>query len=86
MGNEAGKLVSDTFAGDEEKQDTVTRRVVVSNNTIQRMRKISSLFCDELPIDSKEPEMISFFLNLSFEAFLKSGEIEKRLKTLTGGE
>lgn len=50
------------------------------------MNKISSLFCDELPLDSKEPEMIAFFLDLAFEAFLKSGEIEKRLKTLTGGE
>ena len=86
MENEALKVVTDVFAGDEAKHDTVTRRVAIKSNTLQRMRKISSLFCDELPLDAKEPEMISFFLDLSFETFLRSGEIDKRLKTLIGGE
>ena len=86
MANEAGKIVAEIFSADEAKQDTITRRVALKTTTVQKMRKLSSLFCDALPLDSKESDMIAFFVDLSFEAFLKSGEIEKRLKALTGGE
>ncbi|MDD2272443.1 MAG: hypothetical protein PHP95_09335 [Desulfuromonadaceae bacterium] len=83
MQSEASKSVSETFAGDEGKLDTVMKRIAIKNATIHKMRKISSLFSDEIPLDAKEADLISFFFVLSFDAFLKSGEIEKRLKALT---
>lgn len=83
MEKDAGKTISATFVGDEAKLDTVTKRITVKGTTIQKMRKISSLFSDEMPDVKKDEELISFFLNLSFESFLKSGEVEKRLKALT---
>ncbi|MBW4057207.1 MAG: hypothetical protein HIU83_17850 [Proteobacteria bacterium] len=85
MQKEEGNTVSKTFAGDEAKLETVTKRITIHNSTVLKMKKISSLFADEMPNDAKETEMISFFLDLSFDAFLRSGEIEKRIKDLTDG-
>jgi hypothetical protein len=84
MTKEGEAAVNETFSSDEAKLDTVTKRIAIKSSTVQKMKKISSLFNDEMPVDAKEADMIAFFLDLSFDAFLKSGEIEKRLKTLTG--
>ena len=83
MTKEGSDAVTETFSGDEAKLNTIMKRIAVKSSTIQKMRKISSLFSDEMPADAKEQDMISFFLDLSFAAFLKSGEVEKRLKALT---
>ena len=84
MDKEASCIVSEAFAGDEAKLEIVTKRIAINSKSINKMKKIASLFNDELPTDAKEADMISFFLNISFESFLRSGEIEKRLKALTG--
>lgn len=84
MTKEGENAVTGTFAGDEAKQEVITRRIAVKAATVQKMKRISSLFSDEMPADAKEADMIAFFLDLSFESFLKSGEVEKRLKELTG--
>jgi len=84
MGKDAINAVSETFIGDEAKLDVVMKRIAIKGSTILKMKKISSLFLDEMPVDGKEADMISFFFDLSFESFLQSGEIEKRLKELTG--
>lgn len=84
MTKEGSDAVNETFTGDEAKLETVMKRIAVKSATIQKMKKISSLFGDEMPADGKEADMISFFLDLSFESFLRSGEVEKRLKALTG--
>ena len=82
--NAASKAVTDSYNAEETRIDTVMKRLPVKTATIQKMRKISSLFADETGGDLKEPELIAFFLELSFNNFLKSGEIEKRIKALTG--
>ena len=84
MAKEGEQAVNETFAGDEAKLDVAMKRISIKGTTIQKMRKISSLFSDEMPADAKEADMISFFLDLSFESFLRSGEVEKKLKALTG--
>ncbi len=84
MNNDAVNAVSGTFTGDEAKMDTVMKRIAVKSSTIQKMRKISSLFSEEVPLDAKEADLISHFLEISFNSFLRSGEIEKRIKALTG--
>ncbi len=84
MNKEAGNVISETFSGDETKLDTIMKRIAVKPSTITKMRKISSLFNDEIGIDLKDADLISAFLELSFESFLRSGEIEKRIKSLTG--
>lgn len=84
MSNETGeKVISGTFSSDEQKQEAFMRRISIKSTTVQKMKKISSLFGDEMGNDIKEADMISFFLEISFETFLRSGEVEKRLKLLT---
>ena len=68
--------------GDLAKMDIVTKRISVKPSTIAKMKKISSLFADEPGFDPKETEMIAFFLEVSFDAYLKSGVVEERLKGL----
>jgi len=80
-----GKVVSETFAVDEARLETIMKRIAVKSATIQKMKFISSIFSAEMGNDVKEADMISFFLELAFSSFLKSGEVEKRLKALTEG-
>ncbi len=81
---ETAGVVSEAFTGDTAKLDTVIKRIAIKGATIQKMKKISSIFSDEIGSDLKETELIASFLEISFDAFLRSGEIEKRIKTLTG--
>lgn len=62
--------------------DKITKRVTMNAATLQKMRKVMSLFDDELPLDAKEPEMIGFFLQKGFEALIASGEIDRRVKAV----
>jgi len=64
--------------------DRVTKRVVVNTVTLQKMRKVISLFDDELSLDAKEPEIIGFFLQKGFDALVASGEIDRRVKAILG--
>ena len=70
-----------TFA--EKNIDVTMKRIPVKSTTINKMKKISSLFSDETGGDLKETEMIAFFFEMSFDAFMKSGVIENRIKSLT---
>jgi uncharacterized membrane protein len=79
-GQEAVKSVS---TSDELKMESVMKRIPVKSTTITKMKRISSLFCDETGNDLKEAEMIAFFFEMSFDVFLKSGQIEKRIKSVT---
>jgi len=67
----------------EQRQDVVMKRIPVKSTTINKMKKISSLFSDETGGDLKEAEMLAFFFEMSFDAFMKSGVIEERIKSLT---
>jgi len=79
-GQSAVKAISN---GDVKKLDTVMKRLPVNTATINRMKRISSLFIDEIGEDVKEADLIAYFFEKSFDAFLKSGEIENRIKSLT---
>ena len=67
----------------EQGSDVIMKRIGIKSSTINKMKKVSSLFNDEMGDDLKEAEMIAFFFEKSFDAFLKSGEIENRIKSLT---
>lgn len=84
MTKEGSDAVKEIYTGDEAKLETVMRRISVKPSTIQKMRKISALFSDEIGSDLKDPELIGAFLELSFQSFLKSGSVEKKLKEITG--
>jgi len=84
MTKEGSEATSASFGADKAKIETVMKRIPVKSSTIQKMKKISSLFSDEMGGDLKEAELISFFFEISFDSFLRSGEIEKRIKALTG--
>jgi hypothetical protein len=47
------------------------------------MKKLSSLYSDEIPEGAKEIDIISFFFNKAFQSFLKSGEIERKVSEIT---
>jgi hypothetical protein len=87
MTKEVGiNAITEVFSNDEKQMDVVMRRIAIKSATIQKMKKISSLFGDEMGNDVKEVEMISFFVETAFNSFLKSGEIDKRVKALTNGD
>ncbi len=75
--------VVNAFSSDQKEIDVVTRKITIKGSTLAKMKKISSLFGEEVGEDAKEAEVISYFVEKSFEAFLRSGEIEKRIKSLT---
>jgi hypothetical protein len=66
--------------------EKVQRKIFIDPTAIAKMKKIISLFADEIPEGAKEIEIISFFLEKGFTAFLVSGEIEKRLSKITGND
>ena len=51
---------------------------------IEKMKRMSSLFYEELGENPKEIDIISFFYGESFKRFLESGEVEKRFAKITG--
>ena len=59
-------------------------RINIAQETIDKMRRISSLFSDEIPDAIKETDIVSFFVAKAFATYLKSGEIEKKIEEITG--
>lgn len=53
---------------------------------IEKMKRMSSLFYEELGENPKEIDIVSFFYGESFKRFLESGEVEKRFAKITGKE
>lgn len=70
-------------SGDILKMETIMKRIPIKASTITKMTRISSLFSEDMGEGLKEADMIAFFFETSFDAFLKSGEIERRIKSLT---
>ena len=84
MGEETGQSVVKAVSnGDIKKLESVMKRISVNTATINKMKRISSLFLDEIGNDAKEADLIAFFFEKAFDVFLKSGEIESRIKNLT---
>jgi hypothetical protein len=69
---------------DEQKLDSITKKIILDPANLAKMKKLVSLFYDELGNDPKEIEVISFFFAKSFEVFLKSGEIQERFNNIVG--
>ena len=74
----------DTTSEEEkvEKREIV-RKIIIDPEVIGKMKRLSSLYADELPDGAKEIEVISFFVSKSFKAFLESGEIERKVQEIT---
>lgn len=64
--------------------ERVTKKVMMSSDDIQRMKRLVSLFGDEIGDSPKEIEILSFFFEKSFKAFLDSGIIEKKIASIKG--
>jgi hypothetical protein len=67
---------------EDTTEEIITKRITVKKTTITKMMGIRSLFNDELSGDAKDTEVISYFLDKSFECLLKSGETARRLQKL----
>ena len=80
---EGQDAINAVTSGDILKMESVMKRIPIKASTITKMNRISSLFSEDMGEGLKEADMIAFFLEMSFDAFLKSGEIEKRFKGLT---
>ena len=61
----------------------VVRKIIVDPDTIAKMKRLASLYADEIPEGAKEIDIISFFFNKAFQLFLRSGEIESKVKEIT---
>jgi hypothetical protein len=70
--------------GAKEVKKEIVRKIIVDPEVITKMKRLTSLYADEIPEGSKEIDVISFFFNKSFELFLKSGEIERKLDEIKG--
>ena len=64
----------------------ITRKIFIDPAVIVKMKKLISLYGDEIPENAKEIDIISFFAEKGFKAFLESGDIERRLAEITGKE
>jgi len=67
-----------------EIKKEIVRKIYVNPDDITRMKRLSSLYADELPEGAKEIDVISFFFNKSFQLFLTSGAIERKLEQVKG--
>lgn len=67
-----------------EVKKGIVRKIIVDPDDISKMKRLSSLYSDELPDGAKEIDVISFFLNKSFKLFLESGAIEQKLHEIKG--
>lgn len=68
----------------QQVADVTTKRIPIKTATLERMLRLQSLFSDEIAQDAKEAEVIAYFIEKSFETFLKSGIVEDKLKDLLG--
>lgn len=66
-----------------ESKKEVVKKIFVAPEVITKMKRLSSLYSDEIPEIAKEIDVISFFYNKAFQSFLKSGEIERKLSEIT---
>ncbi len=62
----------------------INKRIVIKPETLNKMKKLVSLFDDEISSDAKEPELIGYFLEKGFDALVESGEIDRRVKAVLG--
>ena len=60
-----------------------TKRVTIKPETLSKMKKLASLFDEELA-DAKEPDLIGYFLEKGFSCLVESGEIDRRVKAVIG--
>ena len=64
--------------------DKISKRILIKPETLHKMKKLVSLFDDEISSDVKEPELIGYFLEKGFNALVESGEIDRRVKAVLG--
>jgi len=83
--NDAVFAVNTIAEQDEGKMQSVTVKISIDAAMLKKMIGVTSLYADEINIDAKKPEIVSFFLKKGFEALVASGEFDKRLKTVLGG-
>lgn len=63
----------------------VMKKLYIDPASIAKMKRLISLFSEELGDNPKEMDVISFFVSKSFEMFLKSGEIQERINKIVEG-
>ncbi|RQW81756.1 MAG: hypothetical protein EHM79_19375 [Geobacter sp.] len=66
----------------KEAKKEVIRKIAVDPEVIVKMKRLSSLYADEIPEGAKEIDIISFFFNKAFDLFLKSGEIDRKVQEI----
>jgi hypothetical protein len=62
--------------------ERVIKKIYIDPATIAKMKKLSSLYSDELPDNPKEIDILSFFVQKTFETFLSSGEIDSKIEEI----
>ena len=64
----------------------IVRKILIDPGSIDKMKRLVSLYSDTIPVGAKEIDIISFFLDRAFMVFLKSGEIDLKIEEIKGGE
>jgi hypothetical protein len=84
MENSAQIATKELVAINDSKMELVSRRITIKPETIEKMKRFYTLYANDLGENAKEADIISFFLHKTFEAFVTSGEIEKRVLEIAG--
>lgn len=81
--NTSNENLEDTGEDVKVAKSEIVKKIIVDPETISKMKRLISLYADEIPDGAKEIDIISFFFNKSFDMFLKSGEITRKLEEIT---
>ena len=65
-----------------ETAEKVLRKIYIDPEIVLKMKKLSSLYSDELPESPKEIDILSFFVKKTFQTFLASGEIDTKVEEI----
>ena len=68
------------------EDNRIVRKILIDPSSIDKMKRLTSLYADDIPVGAKDIDIISFFLDRAFQTFLKSGEIDRKIAEIKGGD
>lgn len=64
--------------------DYIMKRISLRADSIERMKRFYPLFADDPAKEAKEADIIAFFIEKSFAAYIASGAVEQRVLEISG--
>lgn len=84
MERDGKKAVSDLSAENGASVEAALKRVSIRTDTIEKMKRFYPLFAEDPAKEVKEADIIAFFVEKSFAAYIASGAVEQRVLEIAG--